>query len=141
MRYASATLCALLLGACSKPPGPEFDLFLLEAKFLPTDATLCISVDGSDFHELTLLQSKDARFVSWRDCTRISDVAKGSFHTATGRPAYFINLHNFRPGPDGAGEIEVDIYHHGLWAIHKNLAVQRADGVWVVSRVLVEPQA
>ena len=141
MRYVCAALVALLLGACSQPRGPQFEVFLLEAKALPTNATLCISVDGSDYHDLTLLQSEDERFVSWRDCTRNSDIAKGSFHTATGRPAYFIDLHNFRPGSDGAGEIEVDIYHHRQWAIHKSLAVQRTDGAWVVSRVLLETQA
>jgi len=141
MRYASALLISLFLGACSRPPGPQFNLFLLEAKSLPADASLCISVDGSDFSELALLQTEDARFVSWRDCTRVADVAKGSFHTATGRPAYFINLHHFKPGPAATGEIEVDIYHHGSWAIHRRLAVTRADGAWAVSKVPSETQA
>ena len=107
---------------------------------LQKDAMLCLSVDETDVNPALLksLRNKDERFVVASDCVRVSDTSKGSFHEATKKPAYFISIFNFRPLENGDAHISFSIFHHGTWASHQTLLVQKTDGQWKVVKKVFE---
>lgn len=118
-------------------------LFKSEAAELTKHGYVCLQVNGDDPGEeqLNALSRSNPRVVEGSACTKVMDTEKGSVHTATGKPAYFFDVHDFVNDAAETADVKISIYHHGMWAIFKTLEVRKLDGSWVVLRVKAHSEA
>jgi hypothetical protein len=145
MPALAGLLAAAALSSAANLPPKELvaSLFASQVADLTNRGYVCVQVNGADpgAEQLAALTRSDPRVVMGSACTREMDVEKGSFHTATHKPAYFFNVHDFTGSASDNGEVKISIYHHGLWAIYKTLEVRKVNGEWVIVRVKEHAEA
>lgn len=99
---------------------------------------LCLSIDDADASAgvIAAMKQPSNNVVPASQCVRDFDPDKGSYHTASGKPALLATVRSFKAtGPD-AGTVEFESFHHGQFAHYKTLEVKRVGGAWQVVKVL-----
>ena len=130
--------------SCDSPaPTPETlsTMLLLQAIHgAANNIALCVGVDGKDPPPsiLAALQAKSRIVVRYSEC-----VAKmsGSYQKKTHRSAILVSVEGFCPTMPESADIDVDLYHDGLWAIFKKMEVRKSGDTWVVVRVKLHSEA
>lgn len=98
----------------------------------------CLGVDGQDTPAVILdrLQRTGLPLFRASECKAVANPREGSVHTATGQPAIFYYLIDFkRDGPRSA-TVMLETYHHGLWASGNTLRLKQKKGTWRVAEIL-----
>jgi len=124
--------------SCASPtPTPEALATMLlsqEVQKVEKSIVLCVAVDGQDVTPaiLSAIQTKDRSVVRDSEC-----VAKmsGSYQKKTHHKAILVSVESFCPTTPDNADVDLNLYHAGLWAIFKTLEVRRNGDAWVVVRV------
>jgi len=46
-----------------------------------------------------------------------------------------MSVEKFYPGENGNADVDLNLYHNGLWAVYKTLEVRKSGNSWVVISV------
>jgi len=139
MVLSAIPLFAAVLGATptQTPEALAIELLSQEIQERKGDSVFCIQVDGKDASQsvLAAIQTEDRTVVVGSECEPVVDTSKGSYHKATGRSALLMSVEKFHSTKDGTADVDLNLYHNGLWAIYKTLEVRKSRNSWVVIRV------
>lgn len=99
----------------------------------------CLGVDGRDVSSAVfdrLRRTTGLRLSNASECTSVANPREGSIHAASGQPAIFYYVLEFRMDGPASATVMLETYHHGLWASGNRLRLEREDGMWHVVETL-----